>query len=381
MPGRYLIKLLPLLMLFLFFAGIPTKTYAADLSEEQLAEESLESSGFYELFSLIPDEGQELLRDGFSQEMLDDLSPEKVFSWLFSAAKEKASGPLKLFLSLTGILLLSALMDCFSDQMKEGALQKTLSSAAALTITGLLADSIIDIVTDSAEIIEELSMFMLSFIPVFAGSAAAAGRPASAMVYYGTVFSAVQFFSQIAGNLILPLISIFLALGFTASVTDTVKTDALSKAVKSCANWALSLCLTIFIGLLTIKGLVAAPADGVTVRATKFVLNSFIPVVGSALSEAYSSLFGCMGLVRSTIGVFGIVVMAAVLLPVAVRLLLYSAALNLAAVLADILSQSKPAAVLRSCSSAISVLMAVVICYGMMILVSVTVILLLGTSG
>ena len=88
-----------------------------------------------------------------------------------------------------------------------------------------------------------------------------------------------------------------------------------------------------------------------------------------------------MSLIRSTIGVFGIAVMAAVLLPVIIRLLLYFAALNLSAVLADILSQTKPAAVLRSCSSALSVLMAVVICYGMMILVSVTVVLLLGAGG
>lgn len=371
-----------LLALMLLMLCWTAPVWAADAAqEEQMVEEGLDQSGMYELFSLIPEEGKDFFSDGFSRDTLDSLTPGGVLSSLLAAAREKAGGPVRLLLSLAGMLLLAALMSNFSDHIKEGNLQKTFSTAAALTVTGLLADSVIQIVTETVSAIQDLSLFMLSFIPVFAGAAAAAGRPASAMVYYGTVFSSVQFFSQIAGSLILPLISIFLALGFTASVTDVIKVDTLSKAVRSCAGWLLSLCLTVFIGLLTIKGLVSSSADGVTVRAAKFVLSSFVPVVGSALSEAYSSLFGCMGVIRSTIGVFGIVVMAAVFLPLIIRLALYLAVLNLAAVLADILSQSRPAAVLRTCSSALSVLMGVVICYGMMILVSVTVVLMLGTGG
>ncbi|MCI8600099.1 MAG: hypothetical protein HFE45_00700 [Oscillospiraceae bacterium] len=354
---------------------------AAQSSDQQLIDDGLAQSGMGELFSLIPDEGRDFFADGFSQDTLDSLSPNSVFSRIFSTAKERIGEPLRLLLSLCGVLLLSALAMNFSDNLKEGNLQKTFSAAAALTVTGLLADSVIHIVTETADVIEDLSLFMLSFIPVFAGAAAAAGRPASAMVYYSTVFSAVQFFSQIARGLILPLISIFLALGFTGAVTDVIKVDAISKSVRSTAGWLLSLCLTVFISLLTIKGLVSASADGVTVRAAKFVLSSFVPVVGGALSEAYSSLFGCMGVIRSTIGVFGILVMASVFLPVIIRLSMYLAALNLAAILADVLSQGRPAAVLRTCSSAVSVLMGVVICYGMMILVTVTVVLLLGTAS
>lgn len=377
---RFLKKLFASLAVFLIIM-LPLRAGAVDSREQQMIEEGLSSGGFYELFSVIPDEGKDFFRDGFSADMLDQLTPESIFGILSDTVKERIQGPLKAFLSLMGVLLLSGLADCFSDHFGEDVLRKSLSSASALTVTGILADRIIRIVTETSDIVEDLSRFMLSFIPVFSGAAAAAGRPASALVYHGTVFAAVQFFSHVAGSLMLPLISIFLALGFTASVTDVIRTEALAKGVKSCASWMLSFCLTIFIGLLTIKGLAAAPADGMAVRAARFMLSSFVPVVGGALSEAYSSLFGCMGVIRSTIGVFGIIVMAAVLLPVIVRLLLYFAALNLSAVLADILAQPKPASVLRSCSSAISVLMALVICYGMMILVSVTVILLLGSGG
>ena len=71
--------------------------------------------------------------------------------------------------------------------------------------------------------------------------------------------------------------------------------------------------------------------------------------------------------------------MAVLMLPSVAGLLFCSLTLNLTAVVADILSQTKAAAVIRSCSSALSVQMAMIICYGMMILVSVTLILLTGT--
>jgi len=362
---------------FLLLILIPAKALAADTEKDRMTEEGLHALGYYELLSAVSPEGKEFFSNGFSREMLDDLTPSDIFSWLFSAAKEKSTVPLQLFLRMLGVLLLASMTDCFPE--RNGELKKALSSAAALTVTGILADGIVRIISETTAVIRQLSTFMLSFIPVFAGAVAASGKPASAAAYHTTVFAAVQLFSRIAGDLILPLSSIFLALGFTASVTDVIKADAISKGVKTCAGWILSLCLTVFIGLLTLKSLVSSPADGLTVRTAKFALSTFVPVVGNALSEAYASLFGCMGVIRSTIGVFGIIVMAVLMLPSVARLLFCSLTLNLTAVVADILSQTKAAAVIRSCSSALSVQMAMIICYGMMILVSVTLILLTGT--
>lgn len=372
---RITLLLTALLSLYILF---PACVSAADTPEETMTEEGLRSLGYYELFSVLPDEADALSNKSFSWEALGSLAPEDIFSWLFSAAKEKAVGPVQLFLKMMGILLLASMTDCFPEQ--NSGLKRSLSTVSALTVIGVLAAGIIRTVSETTEVIEDLSLFMLSFIPVFAGAAAASGKPAAAMAYQTTVFAAVQLFSRIVGELILPLCSIFLALGFTSSVTDVIRTDAIAKGIKTCSGWILSLCLTVFIGLLTLKGFVAAPADGLAVRTTKFALSTFVPVVGSALSEAYASLFGCMGVVRSTIGVFGIIVMAVVLLPVIISLLFSHMTLNLTAVFADMLSQTKSASVIRSCSSALSVLMAMIICYGMMILVSVALILLTGTA-
>ena len=143
----------------------------------------------------------------------------------------------------------------------------------------------------------------------------------------------------------------------------------------------LALCLTIFVGLLSVQSMVTGAADTVGNRTVKFVISSTVPVVGGALSEAYGSLFGCLGVVKSTIGVFGIIVMIASLLPVVLELSLTLLSLNLAGAVGDLLGQKRASGVLRSTSSALSIMLGLILCYGMMILVSVTIMLLMGTPG
>ena len=238
-----------------------------------------------------------------------------------------------------------------------------------------------DSLRNAAKIIEELSYFVLSFIPVFSGVAAVAGRPASAAAYQSVTFAAAQFFSQIAANAVVPLLGIFLAVCTVGAVSDAVDVQGIAQSVKKAANWLLALCLTIFVGLLSVQSMVTGAADTVGNRTVKFVISSTVPVVGGALSEAYGSLFGCLGVVKSTIGVFGIIVMIASLLPVVLELSLTLLSLNLAGAVGDLLGQKRASGVLRSTSSALSIMLGLILCYGMMILVSVTIMLLMGTPG
>ena len=221
----------------------------------------------------------------------------------------------------------------------------------------------------------------LKFLADRAGVAAVAGRPTSAAVYQSVTFAAAQFFSQIAAKAVVPLLGIFLAISTVGSVSDTVDVQGIAQSVKKAACWILALCLTVFVGLLTVQSMAAGAADTVGNRTLKFVISSAVPVVGGALSEAYSSLFGCLGIVKSTIGVFGIVIMAVSLLPAVLDLSLTMLALNLAGALGDLLGQKRVSGVLRGVSSALAVMLGLILCYGMMILVSVTVVLLLGTPG
>lgn len=71
-----------------------------------------------------------------------------------------------------------------------------------------------------------------------------------------------------------------------------------------------------FVGLLSIKGLLAGAADSAVAKGAKFLIGSFVPVVGGAVSDALGSIVSSLSLVRGATGAFGILAVLLIALPV-----------------------------------------------------------------
>ncbi len=369
-----------LLLLFcltvLLEPGIRAAADEADIYEQ--AREQLSQSGIEELIPLIPEGGEEIAQDeNLRRGDLSGLTLQGVLSWLWEMIWSGISAPFRLLGTLCGLLLLSALLAAFSGGKAKGAF----AAAGTLCVSASLVGAVIPLIQEAARAIDQLTYFLYSFIPVFSGVIAVSGRPASAAAYQGLTFAAAQLFAQLASSLILPLLGIFLALCTVGAATDGVDVKAIAQAARNLAGWVLGLCLTVFVALLTLQSLTAGAADTVSTRTVKFVLSSAVPVVGGALSEAYGSLSGCLGLVKSAVGVFGVIVMAAVFAPILAQVGMSMLACNLAAAVGELLGENRAAGVIRSVSSALAVLGGLILCYGMMILSSSAILLWMGTPG
>jgi stage III sporulation protein AE len=66
------------------------------------------------------------------------------------------------------------------------------------------------------------------------------------------------------------------------------------------------LAMAVFIGLVTIRGFTAAVADSTALRTAKYVTNTFLPVVGSTLSDTMEMAANCSTVLKSGLGVFGL---------------------------------------------------------------------------
>ena len=71
--------------------------------------------------------------------------------------------------------------------------------------------------------------------------------------------------------------------------------------------------MTIFTGILSVQSIVGASADSVAVKAAKYVLSNSIPLVGSAASDAYSTVRGSILLLKNGVGGIGIAALAVML--------------------------------------------------------------------
>ena len=139
--------------------------------------------------------------------------------------------------------------------------------------------------------------------------------------------------------------------------------------------------LTIFVAFLTVQTLVSSSGDSVSLRTAKFLIGSFVPVVGSALADAFIAAQGCIRLVRTTVGAFGAVAVIFVFLPVLLRALAWFLAVQLAGALAQLFGLEGTAGLLRSVGSVLGILMALILSFGLLVIISTTLVLLTGQGG
>jgi stage III sporulation protein AE len=130
--------------------------------------------------------------------------------------------------------------------------------------------------------------------------------------------------------------------------------------------------------VLSLQQMVAVAGDSVSSRAVKFSLASLVPVVGGVLSEAYATVMGCAGLLRSTVGGFGVVSTLAIILPPLLSCIGWNFCLSLAANAAALFKLDALDKLCRCIAGATRVLVAVLAALGLMMIVSTSVIVFAG---
>jgi hypothetical protein len=63
--------------------------------------------------------------------------------------------------------------------------------------------------------------------------------------------------------------------------------------------------LTIYVGYLTISGVIAGSVDAVTLKSTKLAISGIVPVVGSVIADAAETIAASASIIKNTIGIAG----------------------------------------------------------------------------
>ncbi len=369
----------------LFILIFPMRVLAEDdeLSESQqeFFSQIADAAGADELPDSLPDEAKNLLEeagiDGFSPFHFLK-SPRKAIQMAGNLLKQQAKKPFQVLGGILGALLLCALLDCTRETFAGGELRPVFGAAVTLFLAASAVLPAMDCIKSCVETVQGCSRFMVTFVPVYASVVTACGLPATGSVYYLFLFSAAQIISAVVSNYLVPLAGVYLALNIAAALSPQIKLQPLLDALKKFVCWILSFLLAGFVALLTMQNAVSSGMDALTLKTSKMLVSSLIPVVGGALSDAISTASGFMRVVKSAVGVYGIAAAACIFLPVFFRTAVWYIALSIGAAAGEMLSVKEAAPLLKAGASLMGILMAVICLYMLLILVSTTILLMTG---
>ncbi len=363
-------------MIFLLVLLCPLGISAAD--GDELLEEQLTQSGADELAEILPEETQELLEElglgELSRNGIFNLSLHGVWQVIVKTASLFTHETCRMMLSVWGILLLSALLE--SIKPAGDALLRVFHAASVLCCGMLLLPSLQTLLDGVQTVLTAAEDFQMSFVPVCAGIMAAGGQEDTAGKYAALTIGAAQSSSVVLSSVILPLLRSCMALSVTSAATPSVRIDGLCGWVRKTMTTLLSLTMTLFMAVLALQGAVGGATDSLTDRTVQFVIGNSIPVVGGALSQAYGSVRGYVRLLKNTVGAFGMIAAGALILPQMVSLMLWRTMLDLSAAAGEMLGQREISGLLRNVSGLLGVLLGIVLCGGLMVIVSTGVMLL-----
>jgi stage III sporulation protein AE len=178
------------------------------------------------------------------------------------------------------------------------------------------------IMTASIEVartlLSRISALTSAALPALAALSALAGATSSAALITPMTSLAGKLIVDVLGGWGIWLTSAACALACAAAFAGALKLDGIFGLIKSLVMWGSGVLLALFVGLLTVQGMLGASYDSAAVHTARFAVDNMIPVIGGDLADSLDAALSSILLVKSASGVTGMLILvSACALPIA----------------------------------------------------------------
>ncbi len=350
-----------------------------NVSANEIYEEQLEGSGIEKINEYLPNETiKELEERNITLENTDWLSELKVknvFEEIFFLIKSGGMQPLKAAAQIIGVLILWSVI---RDMATSEEIRNIASYSTFVICLLIVINPISNLILSTVDVIKSSAVFMLAFIPIFAGILLATGRSISATGYSSVMLFFTESVSTLSSNFLTPLCSMFLAIGVSGAFLSEFKLFELGATIKKIAVWFMSFVSIIFLGILGMQNVIGAAVESAGTKTLKFVVGSFVPVVGNAVSESILTVKSCLNLLSSTAGVYVVIAVVLMMAPIIIELLLWRISLIVIRGVAGVLSCERIEKFSQVLEQTLSLMLAIVLFIVLMFVLSITIVTITG---
>lgn len=334
----------------LLFLLIPISSYSMDYSEEEY-NETLSSYDLSSFEKELDADTYKMLDElgvlDFSYESITGLSFNDIVGLLKSLFQKKVELPIKSSVTVLIFILLSAFLQSLKAE-SDDSVNMIYSTATALLVATVVLVKLTSTVSLASMAISVASNFVYAFIPVFCSIVVASGGITTGFSTNTTLLILAQGLSFISSNAFMPIVNCYLALGVTSSLRYELNLDKLLSSLKKIITTCISFVSGVFVSVLSVKTAVAGRADMLGLRSIRFAINSVVPVIGSSISEGLLSIQAYSSLIKSSVGIVGVMAVVLVFLPSIIEVVLWRISLTLCVIVSDIFGDKSVSAVLNA---------------------------------
>ncbi len=344
-------------------------------AEENPYLEQYKLSGAEEIKEHLPESTKEFLGkfelDPEDPDWVNKIGAKSIFAHISAFLREGGRGPLRAAATMLGVTVLFAAVGLM-ERMRE--YKSLLSYLYTLVSSAGVLLPLFSLIASVQSAIRGMAAFMTSFIPIYAGILTVGGRPLTASGMSFLLLFAAEIVNLIASFVMIPLMGAYLGMGLIGGITAGGGAIALGEMVKKASTWLFSLSVTVFLGLLSIQTAVNASAESAGLRTVKFVLGSLVPVTGGAISESLNTLTASVKLLSSSVGMYAVLALGVMVLPVIIELLLWRLALYFTSAAAELFGIREGVSLFKCADHVLSTLVGIILFTACLFIISLAVV-------
>lgn len=348
-----------------------------DVNNEQMSK----INGLYDYISSIKSEN-EILKDISPKEFVQKFMSSGDETFGFKEFVRSSTGyifkEVVVSFKLIGQLIIIAIVCSLLNNLQNAFSNEKLSNIAYFACFSvmiiLIAKGFYIGVTLTQQAIKAITDFMAALMPVLIILLASIGNVSQALVMDPIIMGVCTIGSALYSTVIIPVICMSFVLDFVNNISKEYNISNLTNILKKGALWVQGLFLTIFVGIITIRGIAGSSFDIVASKTAKFAVDNFIPFVGKSLSDAFTTVASYTLLLKNSISLLGVIVLIALILLPIIKIFVMAFMYKLTAALLQPISDKRVTSIIDSAGGSLILLGSCVICVSIMFFIMVAIV-------
>ena len=228
---------------------------------------------------------------------------------LFSIIFKDVINLVPAFATVTAVALLSAVVSAAEGSILGKSSAKIVHLACYSLIILILSSMLIGVVGGCTDCIDNVKKQIEIITPILATLTVLTGGTSSAAIYQPSAVFLSGGAVEIVSCFIFPATVGVVVLNFMSRFNPQMSFSGVTALLESLMKWVIGITVTVFSIFITAQSSASSLFDGIIFKATKYVVSNSVPIVGNFLSSGFDMLSSAGLLIKSSVGVCGIILL------------------------------------------------------------------------
>ena len=229
----------------------------------------------------------------------------EIFSVLFSGVTKM----LPAFAQVVAICILCAVSSGAEGSVIGSTTAKVIRLACISLIMLILSSMLFGIFSSAIKCVNNVKRQVEIITPILVTLSILTGGNVAGAIYQPSALFLSNGAIQIVSGFIFPATIAVIVLNFTSKLNPDISFSGIASLIKSIMKWTIGITVAVFGLFITVQSSASSLFNGIFFKITKYLVGNSVPLVGNFLSAGVDMIVMSGSIVRSSLGIFGVVML------------------------------------------------------------------------